>query len=131
MRGRDDQGLVAVVVVGLAMLLVVVMGAAAVLADVMAARQRAAGAADLAALAAAPAAAWSEQSACAAALSVVVANGGVLRECRIRSGDVWVTASVRPRSRPGAWLADAVLGGVGPQVSAHAGLREGARVGSS
>jgi secretion/DNA translocation related TadE-like protein len=123
MRWRDDHGLVSVVVVGLAMLLVVVLGAAAVLADVMAARQRAAGAADLAALAAAPAAAWSEQSACAAAQSVVRANGGELRECRIRSGDVWVTASARPRSRPGAWLADTVLGGIGPQVSAHAGLR--------
>jgi secretion/DNA translocation related TadE-like protein len=122
-RARGDDGVVAVVVVALSLLLVVVLGAGSVVADVLAARQRAAAAADLGALAAAPAAAWSERSACAAAESVVRANGAVLRECRIRSGDVWVTASAMPRSHPARWFADQLLGGTGPRVSARAGLR--------
>lgn len=123
MRWRADDGVVAVVAVGLALVLLAVLGAGTVVADLMAARQRAAGAADLGALAAAPAAAWSERSACAAAQSVVRENGAVLRECRIRAGEVWVTAAARPRSRAGSWITDTVLSGIGPQVSAHAGLR--------
>ena len=51
------------------------------------------------------------------------ANAAVLRECRIRAGDVWVTASALPRSRAARWVADVLLGGTGPRVSARAGLR--------
>jgi secretion/DNA translocation related TadE-like protein len=122
-RACGDDGVVAVVAVALSLLLVAALGAGSVVADVLAARQRAAAAADLGALAAAPAAAWSERSACAAAESVVRANGAVLLECRIRDGDVWVTASSLPRSRGARWLADELLGGTGPRVSARAGMR--------
>lgn len=122
-RVRRDDGVVAVVVLALSLLLVVVLGAGSVVADVLAARQRAAAAADLGALAAAPAAVWSQRSACAAAESVVRANAAIVRECRIRDGDVWVTASAMPRSRAARWVAEVLLGGTGPRVSAHAGLR--------
>ena len=108
---RGDDGVVAVVAVSSDWCCWRVLGAAAVLSDLVAARQRAAAAADLGALAAAPAAAWSQLGACAAAESVVRANGAVLRECRIRSGDVCVTASALPRSRAARWVADEVLGG--------------------
>jgi secretion/DNA translocation related TadE-like protein len=122
-RACGDDGLVAVVVLAVSLLLLAALGAASVLADLLAARQRAAAAADLGALAAAPAAAWSERSACAAAGSVVTANSAVLRECAVRSGDVWVTVSALPRSRAARWVADSLLGGTGPRVSARAGLR--------
>jgi secretion/DNA translocation related TadE-like protein len=122
-RVRGDEGVVAVAVVALSLLLVVALGAASVVADLLAARQRAASAADLAALAAAPAAVWSDDHGCGVAEAVVRANDAVLRGCRVSSGDVWVTASARPRSSGARWLADRLLDGTGPQVSAHAGLR--------
>lgn len=118
-----DEGLVAVAVLALSLVLVVSLGVAAVVGDLLAARQRAAAAADLGALAAAPAAALSSRNACAAADSVVVANGATVRSCRLDSGDVWITASAVPRSTLARWVSDRLLGGRGPQVSAHAGLR--------
>ena len=95
-------------------MLVVVLGAGSVVADVLAARQRAAAAADLGALAAAPAAVVvAAQRLRGRRVGRAGERARSLRECRIRDGDVWVTASALPRSRAARWVADVLLGGTG------------------
>lgn len=122
-RRSADRGAATVWVVALSAVLLAVLAFGAGLADLLAARQRAAGAADLAALAGVPAAAYGDDNACRVAYAIAVANGAVVRTCTVRDGEVWVTASVRPRSRVARWAADRLLESIGPAVTAHAGLR--------
>lgn len=118
-----DRGAATVWVVALSGVLLAVLAFGAGLTDLLAARQRAAGAADLAALAGVSAAAYGDVNACRVANAVAVANGALVRACAVRDGEVWVTASVRPRSRIARWAADGLLGSTGPAATAHAGMR--------
>jgi secretion/DNA translocation related TadE-like protein len=118
----SDDGTVVVWVLALGMVLVALLTVGAGVADVLAARQRAAAAADLAALAAAPAAAYGDGEACTAAASVARSNGATLRSCRLADGQVWVSASARPRTALGRWAATRAGLNAGPEVAAHAGL---------
>ena len=122
-RRRADEGAALIVALGLVAVLLVLALAVGVVTDLMAARQRAAAAADLGALAGAPAAATSEMRACADAALAVVRNGATLRSCAVAAGDIGVTASARPRSAWGRWLARLLSGYEEPTVDARAGVR--------
>ena len=122
-RRLDDSGAALVTAILLTGLLVVLALVGGGVADLLAAGRRAAAAADLGALAGAPAAQTSEAGACATAAWVVRQNGATLRTCSVVDGDVWLTASVRPRSPLSGWLARILGGSFEPMAESHAGLR--------
>ena len=122
-RPMDDDGAAAIAVIALSSVLVVALVVAVLVTDLVAARQRAAAAADLGALAGAPAAQRSESDACLTAAWVVRENGATLRRCSVVDGDVWITASARPRAPWARWLAWLAAGAPEPAVTARAGLR--------